>query len=46
MTFPSHRQAMWLSLGVASEHHNSPSDPARNTASLRMLTASFKKKVL
>ena len=26
-----------------SEHHNSPSDKARNTASVRVLTASFKK---
>jgi hypothetical protein len=34
---------MWLSLGVASEHPNGPSDPARNTALLRVLTASFKK---
>ena len=28
---------------LRSEHHNSPSDKARNTASVRVLTASFKK---
>ena len=39
----SHRAGMWLSLGVACGHHNNPSDTARNTASLRALTASFKK---
>jgi hypothetical protein len=31
----------WRSM--ASEHHNSSSDTARNTASVRVLTASFKK---
>ena len=29
--------------GCDFEHHNSPSDKARNTASVRVLTASFKK---
>jgi hypothetical protein len=30
-----------LCLEECSEHHNSPSDPARDTASVRVLTASF-----
>ena len=39
----SHRAGDVAISRVASGHHNNPSDTARSTASLRALTASFKK---
>jgi hypothetical protein len=39
-------EAIALSFGVGSQLRSSPSDPARNTASVRVLTASFKKILL